>query len=73
MLSEPEKQELLRLAKSSSLKMDMKYLSDNRHNPLLIDGKVDVDRWVDFLTDFNEFINHQQKPFRPIIDKVMKL
>ena len=73
MISEIEKKEFLRLAKSLSLKEDMKQLSALRHNPLIIDGKVDVDRWIEFLTQFNEFINHQPKPFRPIIDRVMKL
>ena len=73
MISEIEKKEFLRLAKSLSMKEDMKQLSALRHNPLIIDGKVDVDRWIEFLTQFNEFINHQPKPFRPIIDRVMKL
>lgn len=73
MLSELEKQELLRMSRSSSLKKDMAYLSDHRHNPVLLDGKVEMDRWVEFLTEFNKFINHRPKPFRPMTDRVMKL
>lgn len=72
-MSEIEKKEFLRLAESLSMKEDMKRLSALRHNPVIIDGKIDMDRWVEFLTQFNEFINHQPKPFRPMIDKVMKL
>ena len=72
-ISEREKLELLRLAGSLSLKEDMRYLSSHRHNPVLANGMVDMDRLIEFLTQFNEFINHEPKPFRPIIDKEMKL
>ena len=73
MIDANEKEELLRLAKSSSLKDDMQYLSAHRHNPLFLDGKVSMDRLLDFLNEFNEFINHEPKPFKPMIDRDMKL
>jgi len=73
MISELEKDELLRLANSLSMREDMKYISAHRHNPVVVDGKVDMDRLVTFLTEFNEFINHEPKPFKPIIDRDMKL
>jgi hypothetical protein len=72
-ISEEEKQELLRLAGSSSLREDMRYLSSQRHNPVLANGMVDMDRLIEFITQINEFANHQPKPFRLIIDKEMKL
>lgn len=72
-ISKQEKEEMLRLAASSSLREDMEYLAANRHNPVIINGKIDLDRLIEFLTQFNEFINHEPKPFKPIIDKVMKL
>ena len=72
-LGPKEKEELLRLAQSSSLKKDMQYLAAHRHNPLIVDGKVDLDRYITFVTEYNEFIKHQPKPFKPIIDKMMKL
>lgn len=72
-ISEREKEELLRLAELPSLKEDMRHLSAHRHNPVIVDGRVDIDRWIAFLTEYNEFINHRPKPFKPIIDKVMKL
>ncbi|MBI5639742.1 MAG: hypothetical protein HZA17_04885 [Nitrospirae bacterium] len=73
LLSEDEKKEMLRLAGSLSLKEDMEYLSSHRHNPAIKDGKIDMDRLLEFLTEFNEFINHQPKPFRKIIDEDMRL
>ncbi len=73
MISKDEKEELLRLAKSSSLREDMRHISANRHNPVIIHGRVDMDRLITFLTEYNEFINHQPKPFKKIIDRVMKL
>jgi hypothetical protein len=72
-LSEREKQELLRLASSSSLKEDMEYLAAHRHNPVLVDGAVDMDRLIEFLTQYNECINHEPKSFVPMIDRDMRL
>jgi hypothetical protein len=71
--SKKEKEELLRLSQSSSLKADMRYVSAHRHNPLIVDGEVDLDRFITFLTEYNEFINHKPKPFKPMIDRIMKL
>jgi hypothetical protein len=73
MLSEKEKQEFTAIAEPRSLKDDMRYLTENRHNPFLKDGKVDIDRYIDFLNAYNEFISHKPKPFKPMIDKIMKL
>ena len=72
-ISKQEKEEMLRLAASSSLREDMEYLAANRHNPVIINGKIDLDRLIEFLTQFNEFINHKPKLFKQMIDKVMKL
>ena len=72
-LTEAEKEEILEIAGSKTMREDMKYVANHRHNPLLINDPVDMDRLLAFLTQFNEFINHQQKPFKPMIDRVMKL
>lgn len=72
-ISEQERQDLLRLAESASLRNDMQYLSSHRHNPVLVNGIFDMDRLVEFLSQFNDFISHQPKPFRPMIEKDMKL
>ena len=73
MLSEKEKQELTGIAESGSLRDDMRYLAEKKYNPFLKDGKVDIDRYIDFLNAYNEFINHTPKPFKPMIDRIMKL
>ena len=73
LINKNERKEMLRLARSSSLKKDMTYLSKHRHNPVMVNGSVDMDRLITFLTEYNEFINHQPKPFKHVMDKVMKL
>jgi hypothetical protein len=73
MIREDEKKELLRLSRSKSLREDMRYLLNNRHNPFIKDGRVDVDAYIEFVTQFNEFINHEPKPFKPMVDRDMKL
>jgi hypothetical protein len=73
MLNADEKKELLRLAASASLREDMQYLAAHRHNPFIKDGEVDMDAYIEFVQQFNEFINHEPKPFKPMIEKEMKL
>jgi len=58
---------------SDSLKKDMEFVASNRHNPFLRNGTVDVDAYVEFVTEYNEFINHRPKPFVPMAGLVMKL
>jgi hypothetical protein len=65
--------ELVELAGSDSFRKDMEILNRRHTSPFMKDGNVDVDAYIEFITQFNEFINHQPKPFRPIIDRVMKL
>ncbi len=72
-ISEKAKQELLKLSESASFRKDMQTVRANRHNPFLKDGKVDADAYIEFLNQFNEFINHTPKPFRAMIGKDMKL
>lgn len=73
MLNDEEKQELLKAAKSSKLRRDFKELLKNRINPFIVNGDVDMDRILEFLTECNAFINHNPKPFRKMIDKDMRL
>ncbi len=72
-LSEKVKDELRSLAKSSSLRDDMRRVVLNRHNPIVVNGEVDMDRLLEFLDQYNAFVNHEPKPFKPMIDRVMKL
>lgn len=58
---------------SESLKKDMDALRRQRHNPFIKNGTVNIDAYFEFVTKFNEFINHQPKPFKRIIEKDMRL
>ncbi len=72
-ISEESKEELLKLSRSADLREDMQTLRRNRHNPFFKDGRVDADAYIEFVTEYNKFINHSPKPFRRIIDKDMRL
>lgn len=73
MLSKEEKEELKYFANSSKLREDMQRLAETKYNPFLINGNVDADKILEFLTEYNCFINHAPKIFRKIIDKDMRL
>lgn len=73
MLSEEEKAELKKLAESSKLQEDMQKIAKARYNPFVVNGKIDIDRLLIFLTEYNYFINHSGRPFCRIIDKDMRL
>lgn len=72
-LSEIERNELLTLSKSESLRKDMAQVKASRHNPLLVNGEVSPERVVEFLHQYNEFLNHPVKAPRPFVEKNMKL
>ena len=71
--TEEERDELRNLAQSPSLREDMRRLAANRHTPFIVNGQVDTERLITFLTEYNEFINHTPRPFRPIIEREIKL
>lgn len=73
MLNNQEKRELKRLAGSSALRNDMEYLKRSAHNPFVVNGAVDIDKFLIFLTEFNQFINHSLRPFHKIIDTDMRM
>lgn len=72
-LSRKAEQELIELSQSESLRKDLEIIASQRHNPFIKNGKVDVDAYIEFVTQFNEFINHAPKPFKPMIDRDMRL
>lgn len=55
------------------LKKEMQALRSQRHNPFIKNSRVDIDAYIEFITEFNEFINHAPKPFEQIIDRDMRL
>jgi len=72
-LSRKAEEELLEDGRSEELRKDMEMLKAQWKTPFFKDGRVDVDGYIEFVTQFNEFINHQPKPFKPMVDRVMKL
>lgn len=73
MLNDQDKKELLEMAHSERIREDFRIMAANRHNPFLVNGVVDLDKYIDFLNDYNEFAGHIRRPFRKIIDKKMLL
>ena len=72
-ISKKARKELLELSRSDYIKNDMKIVSGQRHNPFFKNGKVHSDAYIEFVSRYNEFINHKPKPFRRMIDNHMKL
>lgn len=72
-ISMESEKELVKLSQSESLRRDMDMVASQRHCPFIRDGEVDVDAYIEFVTQYNEFINHEIKPFRPMIDRDMRL
>lgn len=72
-LSESAEKELVKLGMSEELKKDMEMLSSQWRSPFIKDGEVDIDAYIEFVQQFNEFINHEPKPFKPMIEKDMRL
>ena len=72
-LSEKSEKELVALGKSPELKKDMEMLRLQWQTPFIKDGIVDIDAYIEFVQQFNEFINHEPKPFKPIIEMNMRL
>lgn len=74
MFTRAAEKEFQEMASSESLRLDMETVRRNRHNPFVRkDYSVDADAYITFVTEFNEFIGHQPKPFRQILEKDMRL
>jgi len=73
MLSPAAEKEFQELAHSESFRKDMETVRLGRLHAFVKDGKVDIDAYLAFVTEFNEFISHEPKPFRQIVDKDMRL
>lgn len=72
-LSDSAEKELVAFGNSAELRKDMEMLRLHWQAPFIKDGEVDMDAYIEFVQQFNEFINHEPKPFKPMIDKEMKL
>lgn len=72
-LSQAAIEEMRTLVKSGSLRKDMETIAQNRRDQFMAEGVVDVDAYIDFVSQFNEFVNHEPKKFVPMIGKDMRL
>lgn len=72
-LSKEAQKELLELASSPAFRKDMDQVRSFWQASLLRGGQVAVDEYLEFVTQYNEFINHQRRPFKPILERDMKL
>jgi hypothetical protein len=72
-LTEQDRRELKELANSPTLREDLQTPARGRSRHFFRGGKVDVDLVVAFLTELNEMIDHQPKPFKAIRDGDMRL
>jgi hypothetical protein len=73
MLSGEEKRELLTAAGSPKLREDIRKISGNRINPFILNGEINMDLLLEFLTQYNAFIGHKPRKFRKIIEREMKI
>jgi hypothetical protein len=62
--------ELKEMASSTSLRRDMECVAQIRRER---NSLVDADAYVDFVMQFNEFINHAPKAFVRMVDTDMRL
>lgn len=65
--------DLYQMSKSESLRRDMRRVASQRHNPFIKNRQPDIDACMEFLMQYNEFISHEPRPFRKIIDTEMLL
>ena len=72
-LSKAAMVELRELSRSEALRRDMDVVLRSRHNPFINAGVVDVDAYIFFVSAFNEFVNHEPKPFVPMQCSDMRL
>jgi hypothetical protein len=72
-LSKAAQEEMRSLSRSEALKNDLAAVAATRHNPFMKAGVADADAYIAFVTAFNEFINHEPKPFVPMIERDMRL
>lgn len=72
-ISQKTENEMVALARSESFRNDMEILSMRDKSPFIKGGMVDVDAYIEFVNMFNQFINHEPKPFEPMVEKEMKL
>ena len=73
LISDRAARELLELSASDALRRDLEIVRSQRHHPFLKNGTADVEVFIEFVIQYNDFINHEPKPFKPMTDRVARL
>jgi hypothetical protein len=73
MISKAAADELREMVRSAKFADEMNSVSQSRHNPFIRSGDVDIDAYLAFVSQFNEFINHEPRKFVPMLDTYMRL
>ena len=58
---------------TDSINQDMAIIASRKKNFFYKDGKYDAALWLEFATQFNEFMGHARKPFTPITGNNFKI
>jgi len=58
-----EKDEILKVVDSDSLREDMRTVKENRKKFFVSEGPFSLDDAIHFLSQINTFANHRPKPF----------
>jgi hypothetical protein len=72
-LSKEAEKEMIEFSRSEDFRSDIESLRSTWKIHFVHNGTVDVDGYIEFVTQFNEFINHRPKLFKPMIDRDMRL
>jgi len=72
-LTKAEKEELLKSAKSKSLRRDSRRMRENRDFLLSKIKNGNVDKYIKFLSFCGKFMNYKQRPFRKIKGSKFKI
>lgn len=72
-LSKEEKEEFLKSSRCLQLEKDFHHIRNNRYLYFAKEGKINLDKYVKFLSLSNSFSNHKKKPFRKIEGNHFKL
>ncbi len=72
-LTELEAREIRASGSSQACRDDHARMSAHIHDPFIVNGEVDCDRVIEFLTEYNEFLKHPIKPAGHFVERDMKL
>ena len=72
-ISDESRKELKKLALSKKLRADMATLKGMQHNPFIQDGLIQPKVFIEFVIEYNAFINHHHKAFKPMTGSHFKL